>query len=46
MGFKMSKPSSPKTDKNIEIDFEDIHGVEKLKLGIDTTESSTGLKLS
>lgn len=46
MGFKMSNSSLSKTDKNIEIDFEDIHGVEKLKLGIDTTESSTGLALS
>jgi len=41
----MSKSSS-KTDKNIEIGFEHIHEVEKLKLGIDKTENSMGLALS
>jgi len=46
MGFKMSNSSLSKTDKTTDIDFDDIHEVEKQKLEIDKTECSKGLALS
>ena len=42
----MSDSSLSKTDKTTDIDFDDIHEVEKQKLEIDKTECSKGLALS